>query len=57
MLERNRYTIDQIDPEIFAAIQKEDHIEMIASENYKSPAVMAAPADIDDVSRQSDCLC
>ena len=47
MFERSRYTIDQIDPEIFAAIQKEnqrqeDHIELIASENYTSPAVMAA---------------
>jgi glycine hydroxymethyltransferase len=47
MFERARYTIDQIDPEIFAAIQKEnarqeEHIELIASENYTSPAVMAA---------------
>jgi len=47
MFERSRYTIDQIDPEIFAAIQQEnqrqeDHIELIASENYTSPAVMAA---------------
>lgn len=46
MFERNRYTVDQIDPEIFAAIRKEnrrqeDHIELIASENYTSPAVMA----------------
>jgi glycine hydroxymethyltransferase len=46
MFERNRYTVDQIDPEIFAAIEKEnqrqeDHIELIASENYTSPAVMA----------------
>ena len=46
MFERNRYTIEQIDPEIFSAIQKEnqrqeDHIELIASENYTSPAVMA----------------
>ncbi|MFT4066940.1 serine hydroxymethyltransferase [Paraburkholderia sp.] len=47
MFERSRYTIEQIDPEIHAAIQKEnqrqeDHIELIASENYTSPAVMAA---------------
>jgi glycine hydroxymethyltransferase len=47
MFERSQYTIEQIDPEIFAAIQKEnqrqeDHIELIASENYTSPAVMAA---------------
>lgn len=46
MFERARYAVDQIDPEIFAAIQQEnrrqeDHIELIASENYTSPAVMA----------------
>ncbi|MDA8094905.1 MAG: serine hydroxymethyltransferase [Betaproteobacteria bacterium] len=46
MFERTRYAVDQIDPEIFAAIQREnqrqeDHIELIASENYTSPAVMA----------------
>ena len=39
--------IEQSDPEIFAAIQaenqrQEQHIELIASENYASPAVMAA---------------
>ena len=39
--------IEQTDPEIFAAIEaenkrQEDHIELIASENYASPAVMAA---------------
>jgi glycine hydroxymethyltransferase len=47
MFERARYAVDQIDPEIFAAItqenrRQEDHIELIASENYTSPAVMAA---------------
>ena len=36
-----------VDPELFAVIQKEnqrqeDHIELIASENYTSPAVMEA---------------
>ncbi|KAF7600196.1 MAG: serine hydroxymethyltransferase [Candidatus Dactylopiibacterium carminicum] len=46
MFERNRHTVEQIDPEIFAAIRQEDrrqeeHIELIASENYTSPAVMA----------------
>jgi glycine hydroxymethyltransferase len=46
MFERAHYTIDQIDPDIHAAIEKEnqrqeDHIELIASENYTSPAVMA----------------
>ncbi|MFN7836220.1 MAG: serine hydroxymethyltransferase [Burkholderiaceae bacterium] len=40
-------TLSTVDPEIFAAVQKEtrrqeDHIELIASENYTSPAVMAA---------------
>ena len=40
-------TLAQFDPEVFAAIQKEEtrqeeHIELIASENYTSPAVMAA---------------
>ena len=39
--------IEQTDREIFAAIQaetarQEHHIELIASENYASPAVMAA---------------
>jgi glycine hydroxymethyltransferase len=39
--------IQQADPELFAAIQSENtrqeqHIELIASENYASPAVMAA---------------
>ncbi|MDO9090980.1 MAG: serine hydroxymethyltransferase [Burkholderiaceae bacterium] len=39
--------IEQTDPEVFAAIQaenarQEQHIELIASENYASPAVMAA---------------
>ena len=40
-------TLAQFDPEVFAAIEKEavrqeQHIELIASENYTSPAVMAA---------------
>ena len=40
-------TIENTDPELFAAIQREnsrqqDHIELIASENYTSPAVMEA---------------
>ena len=46
MFDRTR-TLDRVDPEIWAAIQKEDkrqeqHIELIASENYASPAVMQA---------------
>jgi len=40
-------TISQVDPELWSAIQQEnqrqqDHIELIASENYASPAVMEA---------------
>ena len=40
-------TLAKTDPELWAAIQnenkrQEDHIELIASENYTSPAVMAA---------------
>jgi glycine hydroxymethyltransferase len=43
----NSQTIRQVDPELWSAIQKEnqrqqDHIELIASENYASPAVMEA---------------
>ncbi|HEX8477028.1 MAG TPA: serine hydroxymethyltransferase, partial [Telluria sp.] len=41
------HTLANVDPELFAAIQQEntrqqDHIELIASENYTSPAVMEA---------------
>ena len=46
MFNRND-TIEKVDTELFAAIEKEnqrqeDHIELIASENYTSPAVMQA---------------
>ena len=46
MFDRN-ITVDKVDPEVWAAIQQEDtrqeqHIELIASENYASPAVMQA---------------
>ena len=46
MYQRN-ILVEQADPEIWAAIQaenvrQEEHIELIASENYASPAVMAA---------------
>lgn len=42
-----KLTLDRVDPDVWAAIQKEDkrqeqHIELIASENYASPAVMQA---------------
>jgi glycine hydroxymethyltransferase len=41
------HTLANVDPELFAVIQQEngrqqDHIELIASENYTSPAVMQA---------------
>ena len=47
MFDRQQHTIAAIDPEIWTAVQdenrrQEDHIELIASENYASPAVMAA---------------
>jgi glycine hydroxymethyltransferase len=47
MFNRHTHTVEAIDPEIWAAIRKENvrqeqHIELIASENYASPAVMAA---------------
>jgi glycine hydroxymethyltransferase len=47
MFDHHDNTIERIDPEIFATIQaenrrQEEHIELIASENYTSPAVMAA---------------
>jgi glycine hydroxymethyltransferase len=46
MYQRN-HLVEQTDPEVWAAIQaenarQEQHIELIASENYASPAVMAA---------------
>ena len=47
MFSRQQHTIAHVDPEIWATIQAENqrqeaHIELIASENYTSPAVMAA---------------
>jgi glycine hydroxymethyltransferase len=47
MFNRQHSTLDQIDPDLWAAIQNENrrqeqHIELIASENYTSPAVMQA---------------
>src|ERR1700716_2676725 len=40
-------TLREVDPELWAAVQQEnqrqeDHVELIASENYASPAVLAA---------------
>jgi glycine hydroxymethyltransferase len=47
MFDRSQSTVARVDPEIWAAIEaenrrQEEHIELIASENYTSPAVMAA---------------
>jgi glycine hydroxymethyltransferase len=47
MFDRSHSTISNVDPDLWAAIQaenkrQEEHIELIASENYTSPAVMAA---------------
>jgi len=47
MFKRSQHSLEIVDPEIWAAMQaeirrQEEHIELIASENYASPAVMAA---------------
>ena len=47
MFDRTQHTLAQTDPDVWAAVlaenrRQEDHIELIASENYTSPAVMAA---------------
>ena len=47
MFDRTTSTLAHVDPDIWAAVQnenrrQEEHIELIASENYTSPAVMAA---------------
>ena len=47
MFDRNTSTLALVDPDLWAAVQnenqrQEDHIELIASENYCSPAVMQA---------------
>ena len=47
MFDYSTHTIAHTDPDVWAAIQKEhqrqeDHIELIASENYASPAVLQA---------------
>ena len=51
MFDPNAYDLSKIDPEIFGIIQKErarqeDGLELIASENYTSPAVMQAQGSI-----------
>jgi glycine hydroxymethyltransferase len=47
MFDKTRHTIASVDPDLWAAIEaenrrQEEHIELIASENYTSPAVMDA---------------
>ncbi len=47
MFDRTQSTLAHVDPELWAVVQREnqrqeDHIELIASENYTSPAVMQA---------------
>ena len=47
MFDRSESTIASVDPELWSVIQlenrrQEEHIELIASENYASPAVLAA---------------
>jgi len=47
MFKRSQYSLESVDPEVYAAIagehrRQEEHIELIASENYTSPAVLAA---------------
>jgi glycine hydroxymethyltransferase len=47
MFKRSAYALENVDPELWAAMvaedrRQEEHIELIASENYASPAVMAA---------------
>ena len=44
-------SLEQSDPEVCGAIRKEarrqeDHVELIASENYASPAVLAAQGSL-----------
>ena len=47
MFDRAQSTLGNVDPELWSVVQREnqrqeEHIELIASENYVSPAVMAA---------------
>ncbi len=47
MFDRSTHTVAAVDPELWSTIlaenqRQEQHIELIASENYASPAVMAA---------------
>ena len=47
MFNRSTHTVERTDPDVWSAIEnehrrQEQHIELIASENYASPAVLAA---------------
>ncbi|MDR9453587.1 MAG: serine hydroxymethyltransferase, partial [Wenzhouxiangella sp.] len=47
----DQYTVKGFDDELYAAIRseqarQEDHIELIASENYASPRVMAVQGSV-----------
>src|SRR5512139_1445801 len=47
----NNKTIESVDPDLWQAIKgeiqrQEDHIELIASENYASPAVLQAQGSV-----------
>ena len=47
----NEYQIEGFDDELFLALQgeerrQEEHIELIASENYASPRVLAAQGSV-----------
>ncbi|HMM71829.1 MAG TPA: serine hydroxymethyltransferase [Rhodocyclaceae bacterium] len=51
MFSADKQSLAQLDPEIWAAIEgearrQEDHLQLIASENYVSPAVMAAQGSV-----------
>ena len=51
MFDRSTSTVANVDPEIWSAIQREnrrqeDHIELIASENYAQPAVLEAQGSV-----------
>ena len=51
MFDRSQSTVARVDPEIWAAIEaenrrQEEHIELIASENYASPRVLEAQGSV-----------
>ena len=59
MFSRHTHTVEAIDPELWSAIRKENtrqeqHIELIASENYASPAVMRRRRREEDSEREAE---